>query len=80
MDMLEFLTRRLVTSVDFYEAPPSSTLTCLYECCLLLNFVRTKIIIQTGALLYEVGNTHRILVYAHTTLIMEVKPCTEVTL
>ena len=44
------------------------------------NVVRMNQIIHTGALLEAVGNPYSIIVFANTTVSMEVKPRIEVTL
>ena len=71
---------RLVTSVDFKKAPSSSTLTCLRGYFSFFNFVRMNKIIQIGDLLGTVGNVHIIIIFAHTKMIIDIKPWIEVTL
>ena len=80
MDILNFSTRILVTSVDLYKASYSSTLTCLHGWFSFFNFVRINWIILTGDHLYAAGNIHRIILFAHTKEITEAKPWMEVIL
>ena len=78
--MLKLSTRRLVTYVEFPEAPSALTLACLYACFSLPSVDIMKRIIHTGDLLDEVINYQSIIVFAHTTVIIEVKHWAEVTL
>ena len=80
MYILNSSTSKFVISVEFDNALSSLTLTSLYGCCSLIIVVRMKRMIRKGALLDAVGNTHSILVFSHTTVIMEVKPLMKVTL
>ena len=66
--------------VDFSKALYSSTITRLNGCCSLFSIVRMKLMMQTGALLNAVGNNHIIIVFAQTTVRMEVKSQTKVML
>ena len=70
--MVNYSMRKFVTSVEVSKAPFSSTLTRLHGCYSLLSVVRMERMIRTGSLLYTVGKTHRIIVFADTTVIMEV--------
>ena len=79
IDIIKSSTRMLVTSIYFYKAPSSSTLTRLHGCCSFFNVVRTKRIIGTGYLLDTVVNIQSLIVFVHTTVIMVVNPQTEVT-
>ena len=79
-DILNSSISKLVTSVEFFKAPSSSTLTRLHGCCSLLSVFRKKRMMRTGACLDTVGNTHIILVFSHMTVSMEVNPWMEVTL
>ena len=72
MDILNSSTSKLVISVKFSEAPSLSTLTRLCGCFSFFDVVRMKWIMHTDARLGAVGNTHIILVFAHTTVIIEV--------
>ena len=71
-----FLTRRLVTSVEFSKAPSSLTITRLYVWVSFFNNFSMKQIILTGGCLDEVRNIQSILVFAYTIVIMELKPWT----
>ena len=80
MDILNSLISKFLTSVEFSKVPSSSTLICFHRCYSFFSVVRMKRMMRTGALLDAVGNTHSILVFAQTTVRMEVKPKIEVTL
>ena len=80
MDTLNYSISKFVTYVDFSKALYSSTITRLNGCCSLFSVVRMKLMMQTGALLDAVGNNHIIIVFAQTTVRMEVKPQTKVML
>ena len=73
-------TIKFVKSVEFYKAPYSLTLIRLHGCCSFFSVVRMKKMMRTWDLLDVVGNTHSIIVSAHTTEIMEVKTWMEVAL
>ena len=64
MDILNYLTIKLITSVEFSNAPSSSTNIHLHGCCWLFSVVRMKWMIQAGNHLDAVGNTHNILVFS----------------
>ena len=72
MDILISSTSKLVKSVEFFKAPYSSTLTRFHGCCSLFNIVIMKWMMWKGAHLDAVGNTHSILIFSQTTVIMEV--------
>ena len=80
MDIFNLSTGKLVTTVDFSKSPYSSTLTHLHGFCSLFNVVRMKQMMHTVAHLDEVVNTHSIIVFAQTTVSMEVNPQMEVVL
>ena len=77
--MLNSSARRPVTSVDFYKTPSSSTIIHLNGCCSLFNVVRIKRMILIGDCLDVLGEIHIIIVLTYTTVIIEVKPLTEIT-
>ena len=74
MDILNSSTSKFVTSVEFAKAPSLSTLTRLHGCCSFFGVFRMKSMMLTGDFLDAVGNTHSILVFAQTTVSMEVNP------
>ena len=80
MDMLKSSTSRLETSVDFSKALSSSTLTYFHGCCSVFNVLSMKLRMHTGDCLDAVVNTHIIVAFAPTAVIMEVNPRVEVTL
>ena len=78
-DILNYSTNRLVTSVELSKAPYLSTITFLNGCCSFSNVVSIKLMIWNGDFLNSVGNTQRIIVFAHSKVSMEVNPWTEIT-
>ena len=70
MDILNSSVSKFVTSIDFSKAQYSSTLIRLRGCCSFFSVVRMKRMIRTGYLLDAVGNNHRIIFFAHMTVIM----------
>ena len=80
MVILYFSTRRLVTSADFPKAPSSSTITRLHGWFSLFNIFGMNQMIVNGDCLDTFGNIQIIIVFEHNTVIIEVKPLTEVTL
>ena len=79
MNILNYSTSKLVTSVDFDNAPSSSTLIHLHGCCSFFNVVRMKLMMHTWACLDAVGNTHSIIFFLHTIVSMEVNRQMEIT-
>ena len=80
MNILKSSTSNFATSVEFSNALFSLTIMCLHGCCSFITVFIMKQMIRTGARLDKVGKTHSIIVFAQTTVIIEVKPCMEVTL
>ena len=80
MAMIKYSTIRLVISVEFSKSTYLLMTTRLHGYYSLLNVARMKKMIQTGDILDEVGKNQIIIVFSHTTVIMEVKPRTRVTL
>ena len=78
MSVLNLSTRRLVTTVEFANAPSSLTLTHLHRYFLFLNVVSMKRTVLTGDVLDAVLNTQSVLVLAHTTLSMKLNARVEV--
>ena len=75
MDILKSSTSNFLTSLQFANALSSSTRMSLHGCCSFISVVLIKQMMWIGALLNAVGNNHSILVFAQTTMSMEVKPC-----
>ena len=80
MEMLNSSTIRLVTSVEFSKVPSSSTLTGLHGWFLFFGFSSMNEIILTGFCLDTLVNIQIVILFAHTTVKMVVKPQMEVTL
>ena len=80
MDILSPSISKFATYVEFAKAQSSLTLARLHVCCSLFRVVGMKQMVQTGDLLDAVWNTHSILVFAQTNVIMEVNPRIEVML
>ena len=72
MDDLNSSTSKFVTSFEFAKAPSSSTLTYLRGCYSFFSVVKMIRMIRKGYRLDAVGNKHGILVFAQTTVSMEV--------
>ena len=80
MHILNYSTSKLVKYDDFAKAPYISTIIRLHGCCLFFSVVRMRQMMWTGDSLDAVGNNHIIIVFAQTTVSMEVNPRMEVTL
>ena len=80
MDILSPSISKFATYVEFAKAQSSLTLARLHVCCSLFRVVGMKLMVQTGDILDVVWNTHSILVFAQTNVIMEVNPRIEVML
>ena len=70
MDILNSSISKFVTYVDFSKAPSSSTLTWFHDYCSFFNVFRMKWMMWTGDRLDSVWNTHGVLVFSKTTVIM----------
>ena len=80
MDIWNESKGKLVTSVEFANAPYSSNIIHLHGCCSLFNVVRMKWMMRTWDCLYSVDNDHIIIVFVEMTVSMEVNSHMEVTL
>ena len=80
VDVLNSSKSKWVTYVDFSKATSSSTLTSLNGCFSLFNAVRMQRMMCIGDCLNVVGNTHTVILFAHTTVSIEVNQRMEVTL
>ena len=59
-------------SVEFSKEKSSSTITRFHGCCSLFNVVIIKQIMWKGYCSYALGNTHKMIVFAQETVIIEV--------
>ena len=80
MDILNFSTRRLVISYDFYRVSSSSTITHLHGWVFKFNLVKMNTIIPNGDHLDKAENIQSIILFSHNKLSIGVKPWMEVTL
>ena len=80
MDIWNESKGKLVTSVEFANAPYSSNLIHLHGCCSFFNVVRVKRMMRTWDFLDSVDNNHIIIVFVEMTVSMELNPRMKVTL
>ena len=74
MDIFNSSTRKFITSLEFSRAPSSSTFRRFHRYFSLFSVARMKGMMQKCDFLDAVVNTNRIIVFAQTTVSVEVNP------